>query len=61
MICYTYNGINGGNKTVIFDEVLQKEIMILPGTDNWGIIAKQKSKLFTDIIELYHIHVMERT
>lgn len=31
VICYTYNGINGGNKTVIFDKQLNKEVVIMPG------------------------------
>jgi hypothetical protein len=43
VIHYTYNVYYGGNKTVVYDRDLQKDVYLLPGAENWIMFAREKT------------------
>ena len=40
------------NKTKIYDEDLEKHVVLFPGLEVWAFISKPKAKIFADVIDL---------
>lgn len=51
MIMFTYNELYGGNKTIIYDKQIDKQVVLFPGIQIWSIITKPYSRFLVDVIE----------
>jgi hypothetical protein len=50
MIVFTLNKWYGGNQTIVFDETLQKNITLYPGTEIWAFVTKPRSRFHTELV-----------
>jgi hypothetical protein len=51
MIMYVHNKFFGGNKTVVYDQKRQKEVLLFPGLENWSFISKPGTQFLKNTIE----------